>query len=179
MSVLARLLSGVVLAVALLAWLSSSALADYPPAIGSVSAAAGSTTAVAGSNVNVTCTVQDASGAPMADQACVFTIISQPGNDASIGSLSTVKNTDANGIATAVLFTGSTPGSIVVRTEAGGIFSQVTVSVQGAPQQLPTTGGAPADGSMPWRPLTGPILLGMGLILASALIAVRVRRIRA
>jgi hypothetical protein len=87
-----------------------------------------------------------------------------------------------------VLSIGSTPGNIVVSTDAGGIFSQVTVDVQGAggapttPQQLPTSGSgpAPAGSAGPWWPLAGILTLGITLVLlAGAFIAVRSQRIRA
>jgi|GEM_PF-5817274 len=184
MGISLRLLVGAALAIGLLTCARPSVLADYPPAIGSVSAAAGSTASAPGSNVNINCTVQDASGAPVAGQPCVFTIVSQPGTDASIGSLTTVRNTDSNGIATAVLHTGSTPGNIVVSIESGGVTSQVTVTVQGAqtsaPQEFPSSGGAPADGgSTPWWPKAGFLMLGMIFVLTGAFTTLRSRGIKA
>ena len=65
----------------------------------------------------------------MADEPCTFTIISQPGTDASLGAPSVIVKTNAQGIATAVLTVGTKAGAIVVGVSARGIQSQVTVNV--------------------------------------------------
>ncbi len=163
----------------LLGW--QQAFAQYPPTIGSLTAAANPSPAPMGSTVDVTCTVRDTSGSPVAGEPCTFTIVSQPGSDASIGSLSVTKNTNSQGVATAKLDTGSTPGTIVVSVEARGISSQVSVTVvgEGAPAQLPTTGGpAPSDSAagFPWW--LGISLSVMGTVATTTFALRAVRRQR-
>ena len=148
--------------------LGQQASAQYPPTIGSLTASANPSPASTTSTADITCTVRDTSGQPTAGEPCTFTITSQPGDDAAIGSLSVTKATNSQGIAVATLRTGSTPGTIVVSVEARGISSQVSVTVQGegAPASLPATGAAPADDSGS----SGFLLwLAVGLGLAAAL----------
>jgi hypothetical protein len=110
--------------------ISQNVVAQYPPPAGSVSLLASSTIVVTNSEAVLTCQVRDTSGAPIADAPCVFSILSEPGTDAALGSKSTTKITNAQGIATAVLQVGSTPGVIIVGVSAGGLQSQVLVQVQ-------------------------------------------------
>jgi hypothetical protein len=96
--------------------------------------------------VEVTCTVLDSAGAPVANEPCTFTIVAQPGSDASLGAASVTELTDGDGVATATLYTGSTPGLIVVEVEAQGVSSQVSVATGVEPGLAPPTGpsGAPS-----------------------------------
>lgn len=175
----AKLLIAVAVAGVLL-WGAGQAAAEYPPPVGSLSAAASDTTPEPGSPVNVTCTILDSSGSPMANEPCTFTITSQPGGADFDGSLSTVKNTDANGVATAVLSTGTTPGTIVVGIESGAMTSQVTITTGAEPEELPTAGGAPGgSGSTPWPLAASAAAVGMALVLAGAFVALRARRSKA
>ncbi|HXG36066.1 MAG TPA: hypothetical protein VNL15_03765 [Dehalococcoidia bacterium] len=139
--------------------------AQYPPGIGSVSASASSTSAPLGGTVNINCTVLDSSGLPVQGADCTFSIVSQPGNDASVGSTSTTKQTNAQGIATTTLFVGTTPGPVVVSVDAAGVLSQVTVNVGGV-SALPSAGGAPAspDSESP----VVLLLIGGGILTAIA-----------
>jgi hypothetical protein len=133
-------------------WLST-ALAQYPPPAGTVTGGSDTATAPIDESVELTCTVLDTAGAPVADAPCTFTIVAQPGTDASIGSLSVTKLTDANGVATATLYAGTAAGVIVVEVEAQGLTSLVVVTAgaepgiapptepSGVPPQLPATGG--------------------------------------
>ncbi len=106
-----------------------------------------------------------------------FAIVSQTGSNAGVGSTS---DTDSQGVAETTLFTGSTPGTIVVLCEAGGIATQVSVTVvEGEPSGLPTAGGLPLDDggdSFGWLLIT----LGMAAVLGAAGIGttVTVRAIR-
>lgn len=156
-------------------WGMGRAAAEYPPAVGSLSAGASDTTPSPGSSVIITCTALDASGNPLANQPCTFTITSQPGGASFDGALSTVANTDATGVATAVLSTGTTPGTIVVSVEAAGMVSQVTLNT-GAAQELPPTGGTPAgsNATTRWPLATGAAALS--LILVGTLLILRNRR---
>jgi hypothetical protein len=162
-------------------WLST-ALAQYPPPAGTVTAASDTEAAPTGSSVDVTCTVLDTAGAPVAGEPCTFTIVSQPGTDASIGSTSLTKLTDANGVATATLHTGSTPGVIMVEVEARGLSSQVTVTTDVEPgiappaapsepvSQLPATGGGGIAGTSTDAATKGALLVGA--LAATAMVTV-------
>lgn len=174
-------------------WLST-ALAQYPPPAGTVTGASDADAAPTGGSVEVTCTVLDTAGAPVAGEACTFTIVSQPGTDASIGTGSVTEITDADGVATATLNVGSTAGDIVVEVEARGLSSQVTVTAGGEPgiappavpsapiSQLPATGGGGIAG-MPGDAATkGALAMGVAaaamVTAASAYLIVRRRTAR-
>lgn len=160
-----------------LLWGASQAVADYPPPVGSLSAAASDTTPEPGSDVTVTCTVLDNSGNPMANDSCTFTIASQPGGASFDGSPSTTKNTDADGVAAAVLSTGATPGTIVVEILSGALTSQVTITTGAAPAELPATGGSPSGSdSTPWPLAASAAAGGIALLMAGAFVAIRIRR---
>jgi len=79
----------------------------------------------------------------VAGETCTFAIVSQPGTDARLSSTTAITN--ALGIATVTLFTGSDPGSIVVSSTARGIQSQATVTAKAATPvatTVPATPGA-------------------------------------
>ena len=147
---------------------------SYPPPVGSLSVQAGSTSP--GSTTNVTATVLDNNGDPVAGAGVTFTIISQPGSDAewAAGGLETTTTTGANGIATAVLKAGSVPGNIIIETVSGVKTSQVTVAVQSG---LPTTGGAPPlEGSGSGVPAWQIAFLAAGAAALAGGFAIVVRR---
>jgi hypothetical protein len=129
---------------------SSLAIAQYANPTGSATLTAGAVTASLNGQVPLTCTVRDAAGAPIANASCTFTIESQPGNDAAVGSTTITKTTDANGVATTTLRTGSTPGQIVVSATSGTFRSVTVVTVSGA------AGGPPA------APIVSPPSTGDG-----------------
>jgi hypothetical protein len=100
----------------------------------------------------------------------VFTIISEPGTDASIGGAkSSTKITSGDGIARATLFAGSTPGTIQVQIEAAGSRGLVTVEVV-APSRLPPTGGEPPGHGLPIlvvvAAVSAPVCLGIASVIA-------------
>jgi hypothetical protein len=160
----------------------STVLAQYPPPAGAVTVSVDETAPPTGGSVEVTCTVVDSAGAPVANEPCTFTVVSQPGADASLTSVTVV--TDDDGVATATLYTGSTPGLIVVEVKALGVSSQVSVATGVEPGQAPPTGstgttsGAPAavpasgaGGMAGSGPLYGPLAIGAlvgAVVLAGA-----------
>ena len=167
----------VAVAAGVLLWSAGQAAADYPPPVGSLSGAASDTAPAPGDDVTVTCTVLDNSGGPMASEPCTFTITSQPGGASFDGSPSTVKNTDQDGVATAVLSSGATPGSIVVSIQSGAMSSQVTVTTAEGAVQLPDTGDAPSGSDSPSWPLAaGAAAAGLALVLAGGFVALKTRR---
>lgn len=147
-----------VLAIALaagLVWASAARAQTYPPPAGSLSVEAAATTP--GGTTDVTATVLDDAGDPIEGADVTFTIVSQPGEDAHFanGSMTTTATSDANGIATAVLYAGADPGSIIIETQSGKQTSQATVAVadtEAEPSEVPATGGSPGDGGIPlWQ----------------------------
>ena len=160
----------------------STVLAQYPPPAGTITASADETAAPTGASVEVTCTVLDSAGAAVANEPCTFTIVAQPGSDASLGAASVTELTDGDGVATATLYTGSTPGLIVVEVEARGVSSQVSVATgvepglapptgstgtqSGAPAAVPASGGGGAfDGN------AGRVRLALGALVGAATLA--------
>ena len=155
-----------------------TASAQYPPPAGSVTASLSDTTPATGSSVTVTCTVLDTVGNPVAGEVCVFTIVSQPGTDASLSSVTAVTN--AQGIATVTLFAGSTSGTIVVEAEARSIESQATAITEAATPTVPATPGAApptgvgqGDGGTPLALWIVAIGAAGALGLASLLVVLR------
>jgi len=119
---------------------SSAAVAQYPNPAGSVTITSATVAAPTGADVTLTCTLVGVTGAPSANAPCTFTIESEPGTDAAVGSKVVTKMTDANGVATTVLKTGSTPGQIVVSATSGAFRSVTVVNVTSS------AGGPPASG---------------------------------
>ncbi len=131
---------GLLVALMVLTIAGGTASAQYPAPVGSVTTSLSDTTPATGTSVTCTCKVLDTVGNPVAGEVCVFTIVSQPGTDASLSSATAVTN--AQGIATVTLFTGSTSGTIVVEAEARSIESQATAITEAATPTVPATPGA-------------------------------------
>ena len=155
-----------------------TASAQYPPPVGSVTASLSDPTPATGTSVTCTCTVLDTVGNPVAGEVCEFTITSQPGTDASLSSTTAITN--AQGIATVTLFTGSTAGTIVVEAEARSIESQATAIAEAAtpvppatPGAAPPTGVGQGDGGTPLALWIVAIGCAGALGLASLLIVLR------
>jgi len=158
-----------------------TASAQYPPPVGSVTTSLSDTTPATGSSVTCTCTVLDTVGNPVAGEVCEFTIVSQPGTDAYLSSTTAVTN--AQGIATVTLFTGSTAGTIIVEAEARSIESQATAHAEAAtpvaptvpatPGAAPPTGAGQGDGGTPLALWIVAISAAGALGLASLLVVLR------
>ena len=151
----------------------------YPPPVGSLSVEAASTTP--GGTSNVTATVLDSAGNPVAGATVIFRLVSQPGSDAhwADGGLETTAITDANGVATAVLVAGATPGTIVVETISGEKTSQVTVAVleeAELPIEVPVTGGTPVGGTDDGLAAWQIVLLAIGAGVLAGGFAIMIRR---
>lgn len=129
---------------------SSAAVAQYAQPTGNLTLTSATVTAPTGANVPLTCTLRDVTGAPIAGAQCTFAIESEPGNDAEVGSKVVTRTTDASGVATTNLDTGSTPGQIVVSATSGSFRSVTVVTVTGS---TPSGGGPSAPVVIP--PSTG------------------------
>ena len=129
--------------------------------------------------VDITLTLTGTDANPMAGVDATFAITEQPGTDASLGSLSTVKTTDDSGTAAASLDVGSTKGAIqgtVSWDDPAGPQSRVwsvvcevaqpTPTPTQAPTVVPGTGGAPpasSDGIATWAlSVLGAVVLAAG-----------------
>jgi hypothetical protein len=155
---------------------SAASAQTYPPAVGSLTATANDTTPAPGSTVEVSGVVLDANSNPVAGATVTFTVTSNPGGASfDNGQQSITATTNADGVAVALLNTGSEPGTIVVRVDASGVISQVSLTT-GAPQALPKTGGPQAT-SGTTLPLAGAIAAGVGILLL-AVGVVTVRKLR-
>ncbi|MBI5287886.1 MAG: hypothetical protein HY873_02810 [Chloroflexi bacterium] len=160
----------------LMAATAGVAHAQYPPPDGSVSVVAAQTTAGPGQQVAITATLRDASGDPLANQACVAYVASQPGNTASVSPRDVT--TDASGVVRTMLNVGTTPGTIQVEVICGTVAGRVGVVLGAAqpalaPIELPSTGSGPGPDAI------GPtalLLLTAGAVLV--LLAMRLRRSR-
>jgi hypothetical protein len=158
-----------------LAIAGGTASAQYPPPVGSVTTSVSETAPATEASVTCTCKVLDTVGEPVAGETCTFTIVSQPGTDARLSSTTAVTN--ALGIATVTLFTGSDPGSIVVSSTARGIQSQSTVTTKAAtpvattvpatPGAAPPTGAGQSEGGTPVLPWIMAIGAAVALGVAS------------
>ena len=137
--VLAALLFGLLMA--------RGASAQYPPPGGSLTAGTSNSTPAVSASTEITGTVRDLTGNPVAGVQCNFAIVSEPGSDAEIGSKSTTKTTNAQGIATATLKVGSTAGTIVVRVTCGSLQADVlAVAKVASPPAAPVDLSPPSTG---------------------------------
>jgi hypothetical protein len=123
----------------------------------------------AGETVDVTVTVTDDAGNPRAGVACTFAIISQPGDDASLGA--TEATTDENGQATVPLNVGSTEGTVEVQADCEGLTEVLAVNVGGV-VLAPETGTDIGTTDSPWVMAIAGLLVAGGM---TALIVVRRR----
>lgn len=153
--------AGLVLAL----WFGSGVSAQYPPPADLAIVSVSNPTPSTNSTVTITWQLPSPQGAlppgdtspqrlfaislqtPTGAHACVPSIATQPGNDARL----TVRNDPADPTTgRADLFTGSTPGAIVVRIACPqGATAQVTVMVQGGGTTLPPPASAPPAGAGP------------------------------
>lgn len=146
------------------AFLWGSAFAQYVPPGAQAVLTVSPATPTVGSTAELRCNIADQQSRPLANQDVTFTIVSQPGTDASVGSTTVTRRTNAQGVATATLTVGSRSGNVVVECRVGQVASRVTVQVQAPPAALPRTGtGLESDSPTSWQPAL-LILLGMAII---------------
>jgi CSLREA domain-containing protein len=124
-----------------------------------------------GETVDVTVTVTDDAGNPRSGVACTFSILSQPGDDASLGA--TEATTDENGQATVPLNVGSSEGTVEVQADCDGLTEVLAVNV-GAEVLAPETG----TGTEASTPLWAFALAMLMAITATSLLVGAVRRTR-
>ena len=126
---------------------SGIASAQYPQPTGNLTLTASATVAGTGASIPLECILRDVAGAPIPNTPCTFSIDGEPaGSDSAVGSKVITKMTDANGVATTILRTGSVPGQLVVSATSGTFKSVVVVTVSGS-----TAGGTP-----PASPISPP-----------------------
>lgn len=131
--------------------------AQYPSPGAGVTLEASDTTVGVGGTTLLTCSVFDDDGDPAANSVCTFSIVSEPGTDAALGSKVVTKVTNAQGVATASLFVGSTPGIIVVEVDSGDAVSSILITVEGdgATTTIPSPPQSPIGGTIIQPPSTG------------------------
>lgn len=182
---------------------SAASAQTYPPPVDEVAATVDDTTPDLGATVELSASATDENGNPLVDVEVTFTITSNPGGasfvDDQVSSIgapmafvssadsiveiaaayasqteTATALTDEGGIARVKLYTGNEPGTIVVRVDANGVVSQVTLTT-GSPQALPKTGGEPGGATS--LPLTPAMAAGAAILLLVAG-AVAARRLR-
>lgn len=167
-----RVVKYVALGVALVAGLALSvslvsggvARAQYPPPGGNVTVTPSDPTPDVGETVTLTIAVVDEDGNPVANQACVAQVTSQPGTGASV--LNPNVQTDANGNATVQVNVGDTAGAVTVTVTCGELSGSAVLSVGEAPAPPETgTGGNLAEGNgATWRLF---LIAGLAVLAAS------------
>ncbi|HUF53823.1 MAG TPA: hypothetical protein VMR52_08630 [Dehalococcoidia bacterium] len=152
---------------------SAASAQSYPPPVDTVTAGADDTTPDLGATVELTASAVDDNGGPLADVDVTFTITSNPGGASFVANQAETATalTDKDGIARVKLFTGNEPGTIVVRVDANGVVSQITLTT-GSPQALPKTGSEPGGAtSLPLSPAMAAV--AAILLLVAGTVAVR------
>jgi hypothetical protein len=153
-----------------------AARAQYPPPTGNVTLTAGTTAPTLGSTVPISATIRDQYGSVVAGIACTFSIISQPGTDASVVPGPVM--TDPNGVAQTTLNVGGTAGTIVVGALCGELSAQTSVVSSAAAVGLPPTGTNQAEGTPAGTVWALSIAAGAALGIGGTLAVMAVRRTR-
>jgi len=104
------------------------ASAQYPPEPHSIAVAASELNPAVGGAVSVAAAVTDATGEPLADVECSFTVASQPGSGARVDPQTASTNND--GVATTTLHVGSAAGTIVIEADCDGVSQTLTVTAE-------------------------------------------------
>src|SRR5687767_7651103 len=105
---------------------SGRAVAQYPPAVGSITAAASPAITTIGGSADITCTLRDVSGAGVPGQAVTIAITSNLG-DARLES--NLVRTDSQGVARGRLNVGGQVGFLGVGCQFGSFASLVLIEV--------------------------------------------------
>jgi hypothetical protein len=143
------------------------------------------TEAAPGETVALTVVVTDANGNPVANTACVFGVVSQPGITADVSP--NEATTDGNGQVTATLEVGESAGTVTVQVTCGSASAVLSVNVSGtalppgsAPEALPQSGiGYSETGSSALSPLLVALLAALGVtLLGTGAVATRTWRAR-
>lgn len=133
-----------------IASVASVAAQPYPPAEpNSIVLSASPTEVAVGGTSTLSANVLDDQGDPISGVEVTFTIVSEPGDDAAVGSKLVTKDTNALGVATATLQVGSTPGQIVIEAISGQAIDQTAINVAPSPVASPTPPGATPPGATP------------------------------
>jgi hypothetical protein len=134
---------------ALIGSLSVKEAAAYPAPAGSATLSGSSTSVSVGGTAELTLTVVNSAGNPVAGKSCELYISSQPGTDASITQDSAT--TDAGGVITGSLYAGTAQGTVKVAANCGNLFAGLSVVAGAAvaPPQAPVEPAQPGRITMP------------------------------
>jgi hypothetical protein len=125
-----------------------------------------------GQEIDVTVNVLDANAQPVEGATCTFSVVSQPGDDASIypGPVTS----DAAGNAVTRLQVGTTGGTVEIAADCGGATNTLSLQVEGSaadddaadpPASLPDSGGGPSD-TESMRTILAAVLAAIGIVTA-------------
>lgn len=157
------------------------------PETQTIDISADDTTPTVGQAVVVSVEVLDADGSAVVGRECTFSVVSQPGSDASVGAGPVT--TDADGNAGTTLQVGSTAGTIEVEAQCGDLSATVSVVAgmqQGTdaaqpPASLPDSGNGgylQSAGAARLLLMTLLAALGVTLVGASVIAGRHGRRVR-
>ena len=151
---------------ALIGSLSAKETAAYPQPSGSVTLSGSSTNVSVGGTAELTLTVVNSAGNPIAGKSCELYISSQPGTDASI--IQDSATTGADGVITGSLYVGTTRGTVEVTANCGNLFAGLSVIAGAAvaPPQAPVEPGRIAMPPTGVGPAADSETYGLGLIIA-------------
>jgi hypothetical protein len=170
MIMLGRLALAATLATFAFAGAFATASAQYPPPVGNCVVTASATATDEGGAVNLTITVRDLDGNPVAGEPVTLTVTSQPAGGATVTPDASA--TDAAGILTATLHVGEVPGLVEVTAETADVSCRTTVTVLGGEVEgvieLPETGTGPladtgVEGAAVLALAAGSVLVSLGL----------------
>jgi hypothetical protein len=151
---------------ALIGSLSVKETAAYPAPAGSATLSGSSTSVSVGGTAELTLTVVNSAGNPVAGKSCELYISSQPGTDASI--IQDSATTGADGVITGSLYVGTARGTVQVTANCGNLFAGLSVvaGAVAAPPQAPVEPGFIALPPTGVGPAADSETYGLGLIIA-------------
>ena len=167
---------------------AGTASAQYPEPRGAMVCAVSHVSVTVHGSTQVTVTLRDAAGNPIANEPVYFSIVGQPGSSAALSTGSAT--TDASGRAATDLYVGDSAGQVTVAAvSASGIECRGLTQVVNPPTptpvpgqstgvsvQPPSTGdaGLAATGSSNTTALIA--LAGLGVVIGGGLAVGRIRR---
>ena len=153
-------------AVALVLVASATALAYGPQVPAAVTIAGPSGTLVCNTDITVTATITDSNGAPVTDQAVVWSFTSTP--SAADKILHKTTTTDANGVATTTVVLACVAGTRHLSAVAGAVSASAVLGVTAA--GLPNTSTLPAQAPAQGAPSIATLLAILAMAAGGVLV---------
>jgi len=158
-------------AAATLALITSATALGYAGQTAAAITIAGPAGAVAcGTDVTVTATITDSTGAPVTDQAVVWSFTSSP--SAADRILDKTTTTDSSGVATTTVVLACVAGSRHLGAVAGAVSASAVLGVTAA--GLPNTSTVPTQVPSQGIPIIATLLILLGMSAAGVMVARRI-----